>query len=128
MSDETHTPGPWSLRIEEGHAEVGYREIYVEAGGVDLAIIYGDESVKPWAEDRANARLIAAAPELLEAVAMLVEWWDREESGPQYSDPAGRDGPRGEAEAREWFYGNVNLAGETHKLARAALAKARGDA
>jgi hypothetical protein len=51
-----HTPGPWDTK--EG-------QIYPEESGRTLALItYYDRDNK---EDVANARLIAAAPELLEA-------------------------------------------------------------
>ena len=58
-----HTPGPWSL--EEGR-------VLTEGGWLLASLPYtlGDE------EDRANARLIAAAPDLLEACKALLEWRD----------------------------------------------------
>lgn len=135
MSGPKFTPGPWKPSRahedfegpmfdidEEDAATYAARPfVRIEAATCDVA------SANDLFEfNAADAYLIAAAPELYEAVAMLVEWWDREEAGPQYS--AGRDGPNGEAEQSAWFYGNVSLAGETHKLARAALAKARGEA
>ncbi len=104
MSDTKHTSGPWTLRIEEGHAESGYREIYVEGSGHDLAIIYCDESVMSWAKDRANARLIAAAPDLYAALAGLLAMIDSVTL-------------RQERELREEFV----------PKAVAALAKARGE-
>ena len=60
MSKQTHTSGPWRADLTRG--EQGYSDSYTVAGPlyevcrmVDL-----DE------EDAANARLIAAAPDLLE--------------------------------------------------------------
>lgn len=58
-----HTPGPW--RIDSGH-EGGWMII-----GCDLVLCQRS----PWAirqeESKANARLIAAAPDLLEAAENL---------------------------------------------------------
>lgn len=66
-----HTPGPWA-------AQIGARHIDVEA---DDWIITETDTHKsdspPRAQCIANARLIAAAPELLEAlkkVAQSLEW------------------------------------------------------
>lgn len=117
------TPGPWVIYPGTDGTEICAVD---RTSGLPIRQII----TRPVRGDNwiANATLLAAAPELYQAVAMLVEWWGREDAGPQYSDPAGRDGPRGDAEQQEWFYGNVNLAGETHRLARAALAKARGEA
>lgn len=57
-----YTPGPWKL------GRLG-RYVY---GGDDLAVVYVDDNATPREENemQANARLIAAAPELL---AMLTE-------------------------------------------------------
>lgn len=54
-----HTPGPWTLKVfSEGYAVVsfGEMELGTDRGGVDCGAI-----------PIADARLIAAAPELLEA-------------------------------------------------------------
>jgi hypothetical protein len=73
MTKVKHTPGPW-LAIEEG-------------GAAEPAIISGDEiyiasahvGMKDWdSVTWANARLIAAAPDLLEAL----ELWRAKVSGP----------------------------------------------
>jgi len=64
MSEELkHTPGPWSIRQES-----------VWSVGTDhemSALVYGctDE------EEEANAHLIAAAPDLLEALKELRDWY-----------------------------------------------------
>ena len=52
----THTPGPWRVS--------GFRAV-VDAKNAKIGIALADEVTK--GEARANARLIAAAPELLEA-------------------------------------------------------------
>ena len=53
----THTPGPWTLHVGSG------REAYIEAMEGDVLIAECHDG-----EAEANARLIAAAPELLEAL------------------------------------------------------------
>ncbi len=61
-----HTPGPWSI-------ETDVSGIYVMTPGQGIAKLY-DVTPTQWIKDRlmsigeANARLIAAAPELLEAL------------------------------------------------------------
>ncbi len=59
MTESSHTPGPWNvLEFKESlHITGGPRK-----RGLSLARIVLDDD-----EDKANARLIAAAPELLEA-------------------------------------------------------------
>lgn len=67
MSERKHTPGPWSTGIVFGFTEV-------VAPTLNVANIRG----RTIPEQDANARLIAAAPELLEAleecVHALAEW------------------------------------------------------
>ncbi|MDO4708233.1 MAG: hypothetical protein Q4B94_00150 [Pseudomonadota bacterium] len=54
-----HTPGPWSAR-----------DIYVRDKNDTIVALMGDEVE----QSLADARLIAAAPELLEALKELVAW------------------------------------------------------
>lgn len=64
---KSHTPGPWSINPKGGTPMVG---IDLQDGGELLPIVevvYGYNN----AEAKANARLIAAAPELLEALDEL---------------------------------------------------------
>ena len=79
----------------------------------------------PSASSAANARLIAAAPELLRACQTFETWLRREEAGL----PGGvvRDTPEGEARWREWYDENLRLCAEAQTQARAAIAKATGD-
>jgi hypothetical protein len=60
---DKHTPGPW-----EAKRETDYVPAQVWAAGRQLAEVYG-ESREPRA---ANARLIAAAPELLKALQNII--------------------------------------------------------
>ena len=57
-----HTPGPWE--INERHGGV----IYIEGVGNTVAICHDDGFDIDHAEAEANARLIAAAPQMLEAL------------------------------------------------------------
>lgn len=74
-----HTPGPWSaeagyghhgLRLDGPHGEVlGHVRAFVPTGDV----AHGMPVMQKWAEGQANAKLIAAAPELLDAVHALLD-------------------------------------------------------
>lgn len=57
-----HTLAPWELRH-------GY---YIFACGREIATVWKGGSVTDETQDMANARLIAAAPDLLEALKALV--------------------------------------------------------
>jgi len=66
-----HTPGPWTI----GDAN-GYRATSVLAGDNSVADVYGlplHQHISKFVECEglANARLIAAAPDLLEALKVL---------------------------------------------------------
>jgi hypothetical protein len=62
MSETKHIPAPWQLE-EEGRI---YRN------GYGVVCWFDDELDNQDAEGRANARLIAAAPELLEALQIIM--------------------------------------------------------
>lgn len=102
MSDiAKFTPGPWEVgRSMCGHYPAVRKNFrpdhHMEVCGPVHGYMY---SADEKAEQAANARLIAAAPELYEVARMVVE----------ASEVAGFSGPLGDA-------------------ARAALAKARGEA
>ena len=62
----THTPGPWSVTFSDMVSDAKGRKI------ADCELTPFKERPKsPNPEDIANARLISAAPELLEALQML---------------------------------------------------------
>jgi hypothetical protein len=66
----THTPGPWRISKDKSnkHIKIIDNDLYRE-----LANTSGN-----WFDDdteQSNARLIAAAPELLEALEMLVNYF-----------------------------------------------------
>ena len=64
----THTPGPWRVDPHD------YEDIQTADGSVEIATMMNDDfayNVAPEAEAAANARLIAAAPELLAALRVV---------------------------------------------------------
>lgn len=67
----SHTPGPWTYDDESvtGSVWSGNAPSGAWPTGVCVASVLGDS-----AESEANARLIAAAPELLEALEECLEW------------------------------------------------------
>lgn len=69
----THTPGPWAFK--EGNAERASMSEVFKAVDKEFRIGFvtcENRSQQQRAEDIANARLIAAAPELLAAVATML--------------------------------------------------------
>ena len=63
----THTPGPWTLHPTALHPAV--RSVGTPDAGARRICTVGSMNGNP--VDKANARLIAAAPELLEALTRL---------------------------------------------------------
>lgn len=69
------TPGPWSCSHITGNGLGGsYDHHEIRVNGNTFCTIYGDRSDQA----KANARLIAAAPELLEALEAIIEDIDSE--------------------------------------------------
>ena len=117
-----HTPGPWNFYTEpqpNGCPLVGSRGLMVAM----LAHTVNQDDQRETA--LANARLISAAPDLLEACQNFSEWLRREDEG---FVTAGRDRstPEGEAEWRKWFYENLRLCKLAQQQVHAAIAKAGG--
>ena len=85
MSTANHTPGPWQLLAEE------VDKPYIRVRGTRLGGRYKVANVvTPTFEDvhpreaeetRANARLIAAAPEMLEMLEAVYDWQHGHGSG-----------------------------------------------
>lgn len=97
-----HTPGPWITDSKERTDTARY--IMAAARPFPHTIARIDLTNR--AEDEANAALIAAAPELLEALNREQEWRDREAVG---------------ALDEEWDYETM-----VGQYRRAAIAKAEG--
>lgn len=70
-----HTPGPWTygrVRLGQGFAEWIVTAIHHERGRSNVLIAGDTQNHTPSDEAEANARLIAAAPDLLEAVRDMI--------------------------------------------------------
>ena len=79
----SHTPGPWYVSMKPDWDEDGWIgvDVYDCDGGVFAVVDDEPETIaRPFCE--ADARLIAAAPEMLEALERLVE-----AAGPQMAEP-----------------------------------------
>lgn len=68
-----HTPGPWRIG-DAGHTVFGPRVSDVRDLQTVAKLVRGNKTIDTW---KANARLIAAAPELLAALERVVPWIGR---------------------------------------------------
>ena len=69
------TPGPWPMqRTGDGKRIIIGKGLVEGPNGYEVAEVYSDDC--PYELAEANARLIAAAPDLLAAVKELVNWWE----------------------------------------------------
>jgi len=96
-----HTPGPWVIQ-ETNFAQ--QKNVYAQADKPPIATVYGSTG-----ENEANARLIAAAPEMLDALKKTSEFLHH-----------------------MWCSANINeydfeMVEETMLINDAAIAKATGD-
>ncbi len=85
-----HTLGPWvydEVRTQCGRAfRIGSGEML--KAGKGCCIIYDDYPGNPENERKANARLIAAAPDMLETLKLIQDWDEND------ANPAGYGGLR----------------------------------
>ena len=118
-----HTPGPWAIDWNVARLDI------FSGDAATLIASLRRSTLSPAIDDvaKANAKLIAAAPELLEACQTFAEWLRREEAGCDRQGTA-HDTPEGRAVFSDWFYENVAMCDLAQKQARAAIAKATGDA
>lgn len=96
-----HTPGPWS--ISDSSWVTNHRDIDAPTHGALAVVVWRMEEEERSPECEANAALIAAAPDLLEALEMIVTEAD------SYTARTGKP-------VYNWL-----------DSARAAIAKARGE-
>lgn len=112
-----HTPGPWEAQ------EIAPED--PQWGACEIWPANGDRPVAPMVCGVDNARLIAAAPELLEACQTFAEWLRREDAG--FPAETRFNTPDGEAKWREWYAENLRVCALAQDQARAAIAKATGE-
>ena len=72
-----HTPGPWNVLSESAFG----RPYQIVAQDGTMITSWGSICRRASAEGRANARLIAAAPELLYALEQVHDWWIHGDNG-----------------------------------------------
>ncbi|HCF3316825.1 hypothetical protein ABZR51_25970 [Pseudomonas aeruginosa] len=83
MSKQSHTPGPWEIER--------YSDGLIQIVGNIRAVSEHEEHVTTVVEavtrgDEANARLIAAAPEMLGALQHIEEYWNRDSNEQAMTD------------------------------------------
>ena len=93
-----HTPGPWRYDYEPGYCG----EI-IASNGKEVAT-FTDEPNAP------DARLIAAAPDLLDAAKLVLAWYEAENDFTKEPD----------------FYKRIEMCRVSEVALRAAIAKATG--
>jgi hypothetical protein len=69
-----HTPGPWASNKYTTSVSVPLKAIDCERIGFSIVFVNGHREK----EAAANARLIAAAPDLLEALKEMLEVWEED--------------------------------------------------
>lgn len=103
MTNVQHTPGPWRFDTKMNPPQIRGPEGYGNSSGLTLAIPHKNPGL-PCEQWEANARLIAAAPELLSALELA--WQLIQQSGMSVDDRPG----------------------SSFDVIRAAIAKAKGGA
>lgn len=107
MSNNKHTPGPWKAMGRTGHGMLPHTAV---AAKTLIARVYS-EAFGDIENETANARLVAAAPDLLQALLALI---------PDAADAAGFNRKQGYIDIAAERWGRINAA-------KAAIAKATGD-
>lgn len=112
IAPRQHTPGPWAIN-ESAFSSSLVKELHIGTPTRTAACVYDDcaAGILVRSEVEANARLIAAAPELLEALAGCAD--------------ALREAGKDFAQANKLAV-RPNLYELHERCARAAIAKARG--
>jgi hypothetical protein len=81
MSETRWSSGPWAARPDETFSTLGDKRI-VAANLVSPAIVFGGLG----AETEANAHLIAAAPDLYAALALVERHFQRNQASGNFQD------------------------------------------
>jgi hypothetical protein len=126
-----HTPAPWVLKIRPAEHDDNVTVAEIEVNGKyrgGIARLQSAEHIDGIAKDEliANARLIAAAPDMLEALRLHQAWADSERTGPDYGEQTRDTHPNGEEIWRIWWRGNLDLCDRANSATLAVIAKAEG--
>lgn len=73
LEETRHTPGPWEVEVGET-SDVRYGSAVVRVDVVKGGQRVAGVTIRPGSRALSNARLIAAAPDLLDLVRRLREW------------------------------------------------------
>lgn len=77
MSNAAHTPGPWGLGDSDLHvSQMSVHFLHKDAKHSTICRMVDSKHGMHWTEVYANARLIAAAPDLLAALEKFVGHFD----------------------------------------------------
>lgn len=79
-----HTPGPWRHVIAKLPVDGAFDYAIRDADGELIAEVFGRTSTTNYPPAEANARLMAAAPELLAALVGILEIGKRDMSNQKY--------------------------------------------
>jgi hypothetical protein len=74
-----HTKGPWSFRKQSS-----FNGYYIEAGDSFIGETGG--GIMPDSEMLANTKIVAAAPEMLETLQNIVEYWNAPQANQSLHD------------------------------------------
>ena len=81
-----HTAGPWKIdKAARALRNAGTVEINAHDWDA-LAVVYVRTVCEPSSEGEANARLIAAAPDLLESLQNIAEYWNQDQNEAAMAD------------------------------------------
>jgi len=134
MANTAYTPGPWHVVIDDDGNPLSGRPSIQASDELDCAIVHWDGFIQDYwrsargdKEIHANARLIAAAPDLLEACRTMIAWDDAEKQGPDYGTQTRDTHPDGELIWKRWWDDQQRLCERAFDTARAAIARATGE-
>lgn len=85
---QTHTRETWEVEADDELSGIDFIPVSAEGVGHIAWIVPADPDAGIQDEDRARARLIAAAPELLEALERFLDWPGRFTGGERAEDYA----------------------------------------
>lgn len=119
MSETKWTKGPWIVNPADK------TEVMEGGAGGQLVARTPARLYNKHAHD--DARLLAAAPELYEALALYKAWADSECAGPDYGGQTRDTHPDGQKIWQAWWDNQLDLCDRASRATDAALLKARGE-